>query len=228
MKQAKPAPSENGESSAVGHTVRRDYVNVKYDGPRNPWPQWARKPEKEEEIVSFMRQCAALRRIDPDGDRRWHAESEHFASWRNAFERQERWWDADRRLHDKMYARRHAPGEWCAPRWDKWLRVGKKLDEAMIGQYWLCRIKAELARAELRAADLDAGDPEAARNWLEQCQWFEKFLAECWSAECERGELDQRDGRRQPDGSDLHRWKTQRGLERFAELRGPYPNIKQE
>lgn len=225
MKQAKPAPSANGEVSAVGHPPRM-YFEIEDDGPHNPWPQWAWRPEKEAEIVSFMRQCAALQEIDPEGDERWHAESEHFASWRNAFERQNRWWDADRRLRDKMAARSHAPGEWRAPRWDKWLRVGMKLDEATRGQYWLCRTRAELVRAELRAADLDAGDPEAARNWLEQCQWFEKFLAECWSAECERVELDQGNGRRQPHSSDLRRWRAERQLQRMIELQGPRRRIK--
>lgn len=93
-----------------------------------------------------------------------------------------------------------------------------KLDEARCGQYWLCRTRAELARAELGATDLDAGDPAAARNWLEQCQWFEKFLAECWSAECQRVELDQGDNRRQPDSAGLRRWKVGRQFQSMIEL----------
>lgn len=36
MKQVTPVPSVNGNSSTVGHAPRRDYVNVNYDGPRNP------------------------------------------------------------------------------------------------------------------------------------------------------------------------------------------------
>lgn len=233
MKQAKPAPSAQDESSAAGRPPRRDTVVIEDDGPHNPWPKWAWQPEKSEEIQSFMRQCAALQEIDPEGDKRWHAESEYFAPWRNAFERQERWWSADRRLRDKMAARRPARGEWRAPRWDKWLRAGMKLDEATRGQYWRCRTRAELARAELaraelRATDRCAGDPEAARHWLEQCQWFEKFLTECWSAECERVELDQGDSRRQPDSSDLRRWRAGRQLQRMIELEGPRRRIKEE
>ncbi|OCP23177.1 MULTISPECIES: hypothetical protein [unclassified Ensifer] len=225
MKQAKPALSANDESSAVGHTPRRDSVVIDDDGPRNPWPTWAWRPEKGEEILSFMRRCAALQEIDPEGDKRWHAECEHFASWRDAFERQKQWRDADLRLRDKMAARSHATGEWRIPRLDKWLRVGMKLDESTIGQYWLCRTRAELARAELRATDLGASDPEAARNWLAQCQWFAKLLTESWSAECERRELDDGDGASQPDSSDIRRWEAQRGWRRI-EPYWRYPTIK--
>ncbi|WP_139108531.1 MULTISPECIES: hypothetical protein [unclassified Ensifer] len=103
-----------------------------------------------------------------------------------------------------------------------------KLDEATRGQYWLCRIKAELARAELRATDPDASDREAARIWLAQCQWFEKFLTECWSAECERAELEGGDSRRQPDSSDLRRWNAERRLQRIMELRWRNPKNKQQ
>lgn len=226
MKQVKPAPSVKGESWTAERPRRRDTVVIEDDGPFNPWPKWAWQPEKSEQIESFMRQCAALREVDPEGDERWHAESEHFASWRNAFEQQERWWDADLRLRDKRYGRRPAIGEGDAPRWDRWLRLGMKLDEATCGQYWLCRIKAELARADLHATDPDASDRGAARNWLAQCQWFEKFLTECWSAECERVELDGGDSCRQPDSSDLRRWNAERRLVRLLELRWRNPKNK--
>ncbi len=213
MKQAKPAPPAQDEIWTADRPRRRDTVVIEDDGPYNRWPRWAWKPEKSEEIQSFMRQCAALQEVDPKADKRWHAESEHFAPWREARELENQWWDGDWRLRETMAARRPAR------RQDSWLRAGMKLDEARRGQYWLCRTRAELARAELRVTDLDAGDPAAARNWFEQCQWFEKFLAECWSAECERVELDQGDSRRQPDSADLRRWRAERQFERMMELR---------
>lgn len=222
MKEVEPEPSANGESWSAERPRRRDTVVIE-DGPHNPWPKWAWQPEKSEEIQSFMRQCRALQEADPQADERWHAESEHFAPWRKAFERQERWWDADLRLRDKKYGRRPTIGEAVVPRWDRWLRLGMKLDEATRGQYWLCRIKAELARAELHATDPDASDREATRDWLVQCQWFEKFLTECWSAECERAELDGGDNRRQLDSDDLLRWNARRRFQRVMELRWRNP-----
>lgn len=88
MKQAKPAPPAQDESSAADRPRRMDTVVIEDDGPFNPWPKWAWKPEKSVEIQSFMRQCTALQGGDPKADKRWHAESEHFAPWRKALERE--------------------------------------------------------------------------------------------------------------------------------------------
>ncbi|MCA1447641.1 hypothetical protein I6F26_13740 [Ensifer sp. IC3342] len=50
----------------------------------------------------------------------------------------------------------------------------------------LCQAKAELERARQEAADPGIADPEAARRWLGLCERYERIVAECWRAECER------------------------------------------